>query len=94
MALVMTAYVMIVMRGGSPDRDGVTVLMRGDNSSTVQWVINCEGEEKEEVRARAMMRMLCALETKVGWCFQVKHVRVVDNMLADGITRWKGQEIQ
>ena len=45
MAMVMTAYVIIVMRGDKPDREGATVLMRGDNSSAVQWVINCKGEE-------------------------------------------------
>ena len=33
MAMVMAAYVMIV----------VTVLMGGDSSSAVKWVINCKG---------------------------------------------------
>ena len=43
MAMVMTAYVMMVMRRDRPDREGATVLMGGDSSSAVKWVINCKG---------------------------------------------------
>ena len=63
MAMVVTAYVMFVMRGDRPEKKGATVLMRGDNSSAVQWVINCEGGGREEVRPGALMRMLEVLET-------------------------------
>ena len=57
--MVMTAlYVIMVMRGDKPDREGATVLMRGDNSSAVQRVINRKGGGKEEVRAGALMRTL------------------------------------
>ena len=35
------------------------------------------------------MRILGVLEQIGGWCFQVTHVREVENGLADGITRWK-----
>ena len=33
------------------------------------------------------------LETIGGWGFQDKHVRGVENFLADGTTRWKESEI-
>ena len=39
------------------------------------------------------MRMMGALEAKGGWCFQARHVRGVDNRLADGLTRWKEGQI-
>ena len=35
MAMVMTAYVMMVMRRDRPDREGATVLMGGDKSWAV-----------------------------------------------------------
>ena len=68
--MVVTAYVMVVMRGDRPDREGATVMMRGDNSSAVQWVINCKGGGKEKVRTGALMRMLGALETQGGGVFR------------------------
>ena len=55
-------------------------------------MINCEGGRREEVRPGALMKMMEALETQGGWCFQVKHVRGVDSRLADRITRWKREE--
>ena len=91
MAMVMTAYVVVAMRGDKPDREGATVLMLGDNSSAVQWVINCKRGRKEKVRAGALVRILGALETKGGCCFQAQHMRGVDSRLAEGITRWKGE---
>ena len=42
-AMMVTAYMMVVMRGDRPEEKGATVLVRGDNSSAVQWVINCKG---------------------------------------------------
>ena len=41
--MVWTAYVMIVIRNELPGREGEAVLMRGDNTSAVQWVLNCQG---------------------------------------------------
>ena len=38
--------------------------------------------------------MMGGLERIGGWSFQAKRVRGVENVLADGITRWKGSEIQ
>ena len=60
------------------------MLVRGDNSSAVQWVINCKRGRGDQVRTGALMRMLEALETEGGWCFQAKHVRGLDN-------RWEGE---
>jgi len=45
MAMVMTAYVMVISRGDRPEREGEAVMMRADNESAVSWV-------KEEVRGR------------------------------------------
>ena len=84
--MVWTAYVMIVIRKDLPGRAGEAVLMRGDNSSVVQWVTNCKGG-KDDVRAGGLMRILGALEVRGNWCFQAKHVAGMDNSLADLITR-------
>ena len=39
MGMVMTAYAMIVIRKDRPTKEGESVLLRGDSSSAVQWVI-------------------------------------------------------
>ena len=49
MVMVARAHVMVVVEGDTPDREGATVLMRGDISSAVQWVTNCKGGGKEEM---------------------------------------------
>ena len=41
-----------------------------------------------------LMRAMGVLERIGGWSVQAKHVRGVENVLADGITRWKESEIQ
>ena len=41
-----------------------------------------------------MMRIMGVLERMGGWSFQAKHVLGVENVLADGETRWKEDEIQ
>ena len=48
MGMVMTAYVMIVIRGDRPTKEGESMLMRGDGSSAVQRVINCGGGQRKE----------------------------------------------
>ena len=93
LGMVMTAFVMIVIRKDRPGRVGEPVLMTGDSSSTVQWVKNYKGG-KGEVRWGGMMRIFGVLEQIGGWCIQAKHVRGVENGLADGMTRWKEHEIQ
>ena len=92
MGMVMTAYVMIVIRRDRLTKEEESVLMRGDSSSTGQWVINCGGGEGEE-RSGGRMRIMEVLEKIGGWSFQAKHVRGVENVLAGGITRWKKNEI-
>ena len=53
--MVWTAYVMIVVRNDLPRREGETVLIREDNSSAVQWVLNCKGC-KDDVGAGALSK--------------------------------------
>ena len=72
MALVTTAYLMVVMKGDRPEKEGAMLLMRGDISSAVQWEIKCKGRRREEVRMGALMRMLGASETQGRWCSQAK----------------------
>ena len=75
MAMVMTAYVMIDMKGERPRRRGEAVLMRADNEAAVTWVRRCRGGGKKQARLGALMRIIGALEAKGGWCFQARHVR-------------------
>ena len=84
--MVWTTYVMIVIKKDQPGRDGEAVLMRGDNSSAVQWVLNYKGG-KDDVRVGGMMRILRTLEVRGEWCFQAKNLAGVDNSLADLIIR-------
>ena len=92
MAMVMTAHVMVDMRAERPVRRGEAALMRADNEAPVAWVKRCRGGGKKQVRVGALMRMMGALEAKGGWCFLVRPVRGIDNRLADGMTRWKGEQ--
>lgn len=58
--MVMTAYVMTVIWKGQAihgGEGGADVLMRGDSSSEVKWVINCGGGGGE-VTSRSMMRIM------------------------------------
>ena len=75
MAMAMTAYVMIDMKGERPRRRGEAVLVRADNEAAVTWVRRCRGGGKKQARVGALMRIMGALETKGGWCFQARHVR-------------------
>ena len=94
-AMVMTAYVMIDMKGEIPRRRGEAVLMRADNEAAVTWVRRYRGGGKKQARAGALMRIMGALEAREWWCFQARHVRGVENRLADGLARWKeGQILQ
>lgn len=55
-----TAYVVIVIRKDLPSREQQTVLMREDNSSAIQGMLNCKGCKDDE-RAGGIMRILGAL---------------------------------
>lgn len=83
--MVMTAYVMTVKKD-KPGQNGEVVLLRVDDESAVQWIRKCHGE-KDRIRARELMRMLGVLEGRGGWSFQVNHIKRVDNVLAEGMTR-------
>ena len=65
--------------------------MRGDNMSAVQWVSECRGGR--EPRSGALMRLLGCLEVCSGWYFDALHVAVVENTIADGISRWQPENI-
>ena len=84
---------MVDMRGERPVRKREAVLMRADNEAAVAWVRRCRGGGKTKVRLGTVMRMIGALEAKRGWCFQARHARGVDNRLADGLIRWKKEQI-
>ena len=74
-----------------PDYPVASILMRVDNSSGVHWVNRCRGGR--EPRSGAVMRMMGCFEMRSGWCFRAKHVKVVANTLADGISRWDRDSI-
>ena len=58
MAMVMTAHVMVDMRGERPVRKREAATMRADNEAAVTWVKRCPGGRKKQVRVGALMRMM------------------------------------
>ena len=66
MAMVMTAYVMIDMKGERPRRRWKAVLMRADNKAAVIWLGRCRGGGKKQAREGALMRIMGALGAKEG----------------------------
>ena len=93
MATVVTAFVMVDMRGERPGRKGEAVLMRAENEAVVTSAKRCRGGDKKQARVGALMRKMGALEAWGRRCFQARHVRGVDNRLADGLTRWREEHI-
>ena len=93
LGVVVSAYVLVEMTEDRPGRKGEAVMMRADNTRAVGWVRKCRGGKKDKARVGALMRWLGVLESKGEWCFQAKHVPGVENTLADGLTRWKVEEI-
>ena len=91
LGMVMTAWALTVHAGARPEYPGQSVLMRGDNMSAVHWVNKCRGAR--EPRSGALMRMLGVLEMRSRWRFRAKHIKGIANTLADGISRWKPDEI-
>ena len=86
LAMVVTAYVMVVVKEDRPSVAGEPVLMRRDSSSAVTWVNRCGGTR--DPRAVFIMGWLGVLEVNMGWCFESSHIPGSSNVLADGITRW------
>ena len=91
LGMVVTAWALTVHAGARPEYPGQSILMRGDNMSAVHWVNKCRGAR--EPRSGALMRMLGCLEMRNEWRFRAKHSKGVANTLADGISRWKHDEI-
>ena len=65
LAMVVTAYVMVVVKEDRPSVAGEPVLIRGDSSSAVSWVNRCGGTR--DPRAAFIMRWLGVLEVNTGW---------------------------
>ena len=65
--------------------------MLGDNVSAVTWVNVCGGTR--DPRAAFLMRYLGRIEMRAGWCVEAAHFPGVENELADGISRWPGENI-
>ena len=91
LAMVVTAYVMVAVKGDRPAVHGEPVLMRGDSMSAVTWVNRCGGTRNP--RAAFIMRWLGVLEMEAGWCLESAHIAGATNVLADGITRWNRADI-
>ncbi|CAB1116852.1 unnamed protein product [Ectocarpus sp. CCAP 1310/34] len=67
-------------------------MMRGDNVSAVSWVNRCGGSRDR--RAGLLMRLLGRMEIENGWCHVAKHIPGRENTLADGISRWKSEDVE
>ena len=91
LGMVITVWAMTVHAGERPACPGQSKLIRGDNMSAVNWVNKCRGAK--DPGSGALMRMLGVLETLNGWRFRAKHIKGLANTLADGISRWKHDEI-
>ena len=74
-----------------PEYPGESVLMRGDNMSAGHCINRCRGAK--EPRSGALMRILGCSEMRNGGQFRAKHIKGLANTLADGISRWKHDEI-
>lgn len=70
-----------------PASEADPVLMRGYNAAAVSWVSRCDGA-RDKRAGLSPMRMLGRLEIKRRWSHIAKHVPGVQNILADGISRW------
>lgn len=86
LGMAITAYAFIA-DGNQPRHERDAILLRGDNMSAVHWLNQCRGGR--DPRSGAIMRVMGGLEVGSGWCFRAKHIKGVDNTLADGISRWK-----
>lgn len=89
--MVMTAWVVHELVGDRPENKGDPILMRGDNVAAVTWSNRCGGARDK--RACLLMRMLGRLEISGGWGYNAKHIPGVQNVLADGISRWPRAEL-
>ena len=86
LGMVVTALIFVAQSNMRPCYARDTILMRGDNTSAVQWVSKYRGGR--EPRSEALVRLLGCLEIGSGWCFDALHVAGVENTIANGISPW------
>ena len=86
LGMFVTAWVFVILCAEPPSATGDCVLLRGDNEAAVHWVWRCHGGR--EPRYGALMRLLGVNEMSSGWHFDATHVRGVDNVVDDDISRW------
>ena len=89
-AMVVTAVVMV--QGNKPVFIADPVLLRCDNSSCVAWGSSAGGVR--DPRGAGLMRAYGALEAGCDWSFKAKHIKGVDNVLADTVSRVALTDVQ
>jgi len=92
LGMIVTCWVVQTVVGEKPTLPGQAILMRGDNVSAVSWVNRCGGSRDR--RAGLLMRLLGRMEIENKWCHVAKHIPGRENTLADGISRWKADEVE
>ncbi|CAM9208736.1 unnamed protein product [Hapterophycus canaliculatus] len=65
--------------------------MRTDNLSALSWVNQCGGSK--DMQAGLTIRLLGKMEIENGRCNVAKHIPGRENILADGISRCKLEEV-
>lgn len=65
-AIIVAAWVMIILVGDTPECERDPILMRGGKIAAVSWVDR--GGAAREPRAGMVMRPLGRLEVVGGWC--------------------------
>lgn len=90
--IMVTAWVIQMFREEKTPELGEPLSMRGDNASVVSWVNRCGGSRDR--RAGVLMRMMGRMQIETGRRPVAKHIRGIDNVLADGIPRWPADQLQ
>lgn len=90
--MVISAWVLIVLRREKPFLRDDCVVMRGDDTSAAKWLNRCRGGG--EPRLRALVRLLDVLELAGGWIFRARHVAGILNEVANGISCWERLRVQ
>ena len=70
LAMVITAYVMVVQKSNHSNIEGARVVMLDDHVSAVTWVNKYGGTR--DPRAAFLMRYLGRIEICAGWCFELR----------------------
>ena len=70
---------------------GDPVLLKGDNVAAVSSINRCGGSRNR--RAALAMRPLGRLDITSGWSHDAGHIPGVQNVVADGISRWSKEKI-